>query len=132
MLFYKVNRFTIFLNLLEREEMNTANLTHPLPTDVWWENDEERSLFEAFRNNLQVSTFLRVTHPKDSFMVMMVAMECFFKYAYALTRHKAINDIGTVDRILKFLKIKQPQSNQFKCSLLKHDIGLAISELRKR
>jgi hypothetical protein len=112
--------------------MNSSSLTHPTPADVWWENEEEMALFNAFNDNLRVSTFLRTNHPRDSFMSMMVGMECFFKYAYALTRFRSINDTKAIDKVLRFLKIKQPKSNQYKCSFLKHDIGLMISELRRR
>lgn len=112
--------------------MESNDLTHPAATDRWWENEEEKGLLAAYQANFQVSEFLLTDHPRDSFMAMMVGIECFFKYAYAITRFNAINEVGSLEKVLRFLKISSPQINQYKCSVFKHDIGLVLSELRKR
>lgn len=111
--------------------MESNDLTHPNADKVWWDNEEEKVLLSAYESNFRVSEFLLENHPRDSFMAMMVGMECFFKYAYAVARYNAIQEIGSLNKILSFLKISNPQLNQFKCSAFKHDIGLVISELRK-
>jgi hypothetical protein len=112
--------------------MNTTDLTHPAAGAVWWENEEERELLAASAINFAVCDHLLPDHPRDAFMAMMVGIECYLKYVYAVTRYNAINDVNLIQQVLRFLKITSPNANQMKCASLKHDIGKVISELRMR
>src|ERR1700690_4292611 len=112
--------------------MDSNTVTHPPAEAHWWNDEEERRLLTAHQVNFTVAAFLETDHPRDSFMAMMVGIECFFKYVYAVTRYSALQDVSLLDRALRFLKISSPQASQYKCAVLKHDVGLVISELRKR
>jgi hypothetical protein len=112
--------------------LDSNNLAHPAPTDRWWLNDEEKDLLKAFQYSMHLSSHLEPSHPRDAFMMLMVSIECFFKYAYAVARFNAINDMTPLKRVLNFLRITRPSMQNFKCADFKHDVRKVISELRRR
>ncbi len=112
--------------------MDSNSLKHPTSSITWWTNDEEKTFFKAFEYNYELSLEIYPYSRRDGFIYFMIAIECFFKYAYALARYDAFNELNSVSSSMNFLEYQKVNVDQRKSANFGHDVGLILSTLRKR
>lgn len=110
---------------------NSNTLARPLDGDEWWVDSEEAGFFSAYLSSMDLCSYLENDHPKDAFIALMVGIECYLKYAYALSRYFALLEHRKIRSINKFLQVREIQKSELKALAFGHDVKSILVDLKK-